>query len=254
VSGAAERAGIELPVTTLWAGLAGAGNASAREAVANALGSRGLATRVVVGTDVEAAFHDAFGEGPGVLLIAGTGSIAWARDHDGTAHRVGGWGRDLGDEGSGFRLGLEALRRIMRAMDGRDTPTGLQEVVLGALGLADPTELVAWVARASKGDVAALAPVVVGVAELGDAGAQAIVDEAVGALEGHVRAAVRRLGHTGRDTGGVEVVLWGGLLAGRGPLRGRVISALESIPVTVSDRDLDPPMGAARLAMASGNA
>lgn len=249
VSDAAERAGVRLPVTTLWAGLAGAGSLPARKAVTDLLADRGLATRVIIGTDVEAAFHDAFGAGPGILLIAGTGSIAWARDGHGVSHRVGGWGRDLGDEGSGFRLGADALRRVMRALDGRDPPTGLREVVLGALGLAEAAELVAWVSQASKRDVAALAPLVVGAAELGDAGATAIVDEAVDALEGHVRAALRRLSDSW-DAAGVEVVLWGGLLAPRGPLRARVRGALASIPVTVSDREPDPPAGAARLALA----
>jgi N-acetylglucosamine kinase-like BadF-type ATPase len=141
----------------------------------------------------------------------------------------------------------------MRAFDGRAAPTGLQDVVLGALGLADPTELVPWISRASKGEVAALAPLVVGAADLGDAGAKAVVDEAVEALEDHVRAAVRFLGGSDADPKRTEVVLWGGLLSGQGPLRARVSRALASIPVTVSDRDLDPPMGAARLALTSGD-
>jgi N-acetylglucosamine kinase-like BadF-type ATPase len=251
VSRAVERAGVSLPAETLWAGLAGAGSAAARDAVTEALTGRGLASRVIVGTDVEAAFHDAFGSGPGILLIAGTGSITLARDQQGTSYRVGGWGRDIGDEGSGFRLGAEALRRVMQAFDGRGEPTGLEEVVLGALGVAEAPDLVDWASRATKGDVAALAPLVVGSADLGDPAADAIVDETVQALELHVRAALRRLGAHGSGPEGIEVVLWGGLLGRDGPLRGRVLQALESIPIAVSPRELDPPMGAARLALAS---
>ena len=90
VRAAAVEGGVKLPVRALWAGLAGAGREAARDAVTDALSRVGLAEAIEVGTDVEAAFHDAFGKGTGVMLIAGTGSIAWARDERGVMHRVGG--------------------------------------------------------------------------------------------------------------------------------------------------------------------
>ena len=96
----------------------------------------GLAESIEVGTDVEAAFHDAFGDGPGVMLIAGTGSIAWARDESGVMHRVGGWGQHVGDEGSGYWIGHGARSGAWTgAEDGRSAATALRESVLESLGL-----------------------------------------------------------------------------------------------------------------------
>ncbi|HSH75109.1 MAG TPA: BadF/BadG/BcrA/BcrD ATPase family protein, partial [Longimicrobiales bacterium] len=157
---AARGAGLALPGAVLWAGLAGAGSEAARRAVAREIEAAGLAGRVRVGTDVEAAFHAAFPEGPGVLLIAGTGSIAWGRSPSGASVRVGGWGRLLGDEGSAFALGMGALRAVARAEDGRAAATTLREGVLGTLGIEAAGALIAWAAGASKAEVAALAAVV----------------------------------------------------------------------------------------------
>lgn len=247
---AAEEAGVALPAAALWGGLAGAGSQAARTAVAEALSERGLADRVVLGTDVEAAFHHAFGSGPGVLVISGTGSIVWARSELGEVHRVGGWGRHLGDEGSGFALGMQALRRAVRSEDGREPPTALRTGVLDALGLPSVEDLVAWIDRASKADVAALAPLVVGAADRDDAVAAAVVDEAVEELCAQVLAALAELADGSGAARTPEVVLWGGLIAKGGPLRERVERALARSGVEVCERDLDPPMGAAMLALA----
>ena len=243
---AADAAGVELPAAVLWAGLAGAGPSEAREGVRRELARLRLADHVHVGTDVEAAFHDAFPDGPGVLLIAGTGSIAWVRSDDGATHRIGGWGQHIGDEGSGFAIGIGGLRLLTHAADGRDDDTRVAPALLEACGVATPEDLIAWVARATKREVAALAPVVVAAADAGDAGAEAVVAHAVQALLGHVRTAMTRLG--GEQP---PVVLWGGLLAGRGPLRTRVAAAVEHAGWGVEDRPLDPVLGAAYLALES---
>ena len=237
---AAEAAGVTLPGTALWAGLAGAGHEDARQAVERLLDDGTRAQSVAVGTDVEAAFRDAFPEGPGVLLIAGTGSIAWFRGSDGRVGRVGGRGRDLGDEGSGFWLGREGLRLVLRAADGRAAPTALSDALTAAAGVTGPDDLVPWTERVGKREVAALAPIVAETAERGDPGAGALVDEAVQELVGHVRAASRA------DAPGV--VLWGGLVAGDGPLRSRLVRALEAERFAVLDRPVDPVLGAAMLA------
>lgn len=246
VRAAAKRADVTLPATALWAGLAGAGTEEAREAVGRALEASELAEHVVIGTDVEAAFHDAFGDGPGILLIAGTGSIAWARGVSGNVVRVGGWGDRLGDEGSGFAIGSAALRATTRAEDGRGRPTLLHARVLEQVGVDAPDELVAWVARAAKGDVAALVPLVVAASKEGDEAATEILDRAVADLCDHVLAAVERAGPWPDPP---ELALCGGLLQPDGSLRGAMEVAVRSLPVRLRSGPVDPPLGAARMAM-----
>src|SRR5690606_32133686 len=154
--------------------------------------------------------HDAFGSGPGLLVIAGTGSVAWGRAEDGRAARAGGWGHLLGDEGSGYALGLEALRAVVRAHDGRAPETTLRDAVLSHARARAPEELIAWAATAAKADIAALAPRVAAAAREGDAAARAIVDRAAHDLAGHIRALHARLGPWSAPP---AVAMTGGLLA-----------------------------------------
>jgi N-acetylglucosamine kinase-like BadF-type ATPase len=82
------------------------------------------------------------GENPGVVLVAGTGSIAYGRDARGRAARAGGWGYLLGDEGSGFWIGRRALLSVVRHADGRGPFTMLTELVLRHMGITRPAELI----------------------------------------------------------------------------------------------------------------
>lgn len=251
------------PVDVLWSGLAGAGTAAPRAAVTRALRRLDLAERLIVGTDVEAAFYDAFEDGPGLLLIAGTGSIVWVRDSGGVERRVGGWGRALGDEGSGYWIGLEGLRALTRSEDGRADVTAMREPLLERCGVDAVDDLVGWVEKATKGEVASLAPQVIRCADEGDEGARTIVDAAVDELAALVSAALGKwAGGEARDSGeagesgeaasgGGDVVLWGGLVAPGGPLRRRMVRRIEGLGFPVREGDVDPPLGAARLARAS---
>ena len=256
VRSATAQADVSLPAATLWAGLAGAGAAAARAGITRALRRLDLADRLVVGTDVEAAFHAAFGDGAGILLIAGTGSIAQARDVAGSEHRVGGWGHVLGDEGSGYALGMAGLRYLTRSADGRAPPTSMTRVLLDRCDAESVHDLVGWVEVASKREVAALAPLVVACADEGDGPASAIVDEGVEALCLHVeavRGAMTSPGEEGAtEAGAPDVVLWGGLVAPGGPLEGRVREALVVRGIRTVSRDVDPARGAAELARESG--
>lgn len=118
---------------------------------------------------------------PGAVVIAGTGSTAWAYQPGGDWVRTGGWGYLLGDEGSGFAIGLEGLRRVTRASDGREPKTALTGAILEALQLDDVWDLVPLVygGPVPKQVIAGLAPVVLRVAEEGDLVAQAVAKQAV---------------------------------------------------------------------------
>jgi N-acetylglucosamine kinase-like BadF-type ATPase len=150
---------------------------------------RGLARRVRVISDAEAAYLGALGAGPGVLLLAGTGSMALGRDARGRGARAGGWGPLLGDEGSAFWIGREWLRA---AMHGRGFGR-----TRGILRAPDP------VAR-----VAALAPGVCRRAREGSRQARRIVVQSQAALAALVVNAAREL----RLPSPVRVSWAGGLL------------------------------------------
>jgi glucosamine kinase len=264
-----------LPVDALVAGLAGIGvrgHAPLRPegtALEARLRETGLASRVRLVSDAEAALHDAFPRGPGILLVAGTGSIALARDADGALRRAGGWGRELGDEGSGYALGLETLRAAVRALEGRGPPTALEAVVKEKTGAATPGEILLWLRKGStagggeKGRVAALVPGLVSAADGGDPVAAEIVAGGVEALAAHVRALAAHLGTRAADlrtrARGVEsgpvgaepmVALHGGLLALPGGLLGtRIRAVLEGEGFPLREGEVDGVRGAIRLAL-----
>jgi glucosamine kinase len=238
--GAGERAAV------LCCAITGAGREPERTQLEQALGRLGLAERVVVTTDAQCALQDAFGDGPGILLIAGTGSIGWGRAPDGRTDRVGGWGWILGDEGSGYAIGLAALHAVVHADDGRGPETSLTADVLRATGAPITRGLVTWAAQASKADVGALAPLVFA-AEASDPVAAGILDRATADLALHVSALHQRLGPW---PGPAEVAFSGGLIAPGGPLRERLRGALVRLPhsTCVLERPVDGARGAAALA------
>lgn len=244
VEAAARAAGLKLPAAALCAGLAGVGREPDRAAVEQALRSRGLARAVRVTTDGKAGLFDAFEDGPGLLLIAGTGSVAWGRAEDGREARVGGWGLLLGDEGSAYDIALRALRAAARAADGRGPGTPILSRVTDHLGLTAPGDLIAWVAAATKAEIAGLAPLVCEIARA-DPTAEEIVAGAVAALAAHVETLVRALAPW---RGAPRLALAGGLLLPDRPLRERLIAAVGS-RWPVRDRPADPARGAARLAL-----
>ncbi len=242
----ASKGGADLPVAGLWAGIAGAGTEPTRSVVETALREAGLSARTSVGADAEATFYDAFPSGPGILLLSGTGSIALGRGADGSSIRVGGWGVNLGDEGSGYRIGMGALRALVRGEDGRGISTDLRDPVLKVLGLAEPADLIKWIASAQKADIASLVPLISEVAEAGDQAATTVIEKAVDELVGHVRTLVRRLEPWPATP---EVALAGGLVKEGRPLRVRIVRAIEVLPCRPLDLAPDGATGACSLAM-----
>ena len=239
------KAGLELPCAVLWAAVAGAGRETVRSSVEMALDKMDVARRVSVGSDAEAAFYAAFGEGIGILLVAGTGSVAWGRNQEGQEGRVGGWGTLLGDEGSGYAIGLDSLRRVARNVDGRSPETQLLGAILAHLGMESAEDLIGWAAQAEKAEIAALAPVVADSERRGDSAAGEILVKAGEELIGHVLTVVTKLGPW---TFPPRVALAGGLLERGGSLRRAVEVALSEHHLQVLPDDVDAALGAARKA------
>ena len=233
----------------LCAGVAGVGREPERQALWQALVEREVAEEVVVHPDAIIALDDAFGDGAGVLLIAGTGSIAFGRSPTGTIARCGGWGPFVGDEGSGAWIGRRALSVVTASSDGREPETALVGAVLTAAQVNEVTDLIAWASQATPGTLATLAPAVISEAEAGDVRANAILSMAVEELVLHVRALARELFVDERAA--VPVALTGGLLKRGAPLRKRLEQRMRSaVPgAQVHAADVDPARGAVRGAL-----
>jgi N-acetylglucosamine kinase-like BadF-type ATPase len=151
-----------------------------------------------VRNDVHSLHEGAFAGGPGVLLLAGTGSMVWAADAAGATARVGGWGDGFGDEGSAHWIGHAALARASQILDGRREGAGFAAAILDAVGVAGgdlPDALLRWFYRhpSRRPAIAALAATVDRLAGDGDPLAAALLDEAADALALHVVAARRIL-------------------------------------------------------------
>jgi N-acetylglucosamine kinase-like BadF-type ATPase len=215
-------------------------SADQRGAIATAFGT--VPQRVL--NDVDAAHLGAFGGGAGILILSGTGSMAWARDGAGRSHRVGGWGDTIGDEGSAHWIGQRVLSLISQSIDGRAAPTPLVDAVYDHLRLdrSDPVNtLEGWVSRltSARSGIAALAPVASRIAEAGDPATLAIFAEAAEQLARHFAAIARLAG---------SALPWsyaGGAFASR-LLRDAVAARIGSAPRP----PLLPPIGGALLAAA----
>lgn len=239
----------DLQPAALLAGVAGVGREGERAALADALEERRIARSVEVTTDAAIALDDAFGDGPGVLLIAGTGSIAYGRAPDGRFERCGGWGPILGDEGGGAWIGRRALNVAAAAADGREPETALLPALLTALDGDRPAALIGWAGRATPADFATLAPIVFRVAADGDLRANSLLALGVEELVLHVRTLARTLFVDERAA--VPVAFAGGLLVRGAPLRRRLEHRLRTaVPgAQIRPTDVDPARGALRGAL-----
>jgi len=158
------------------AGVASANMPGVKEWITRVFAEFGVEHSEIVGDEV-IALDGAFKGGPGILQIAGTGSNCVGRAPDGGRERAGGWSSRLGDEGSGYWIGLHAVRRALRAYD-HEQPTRILEVVGGIWGTTTLEELVNLGDSTPGPDFAALAPAVDKLAEEGDAVALQVLDQA----------------------------------------------------------------------------
>jgi N-acetylglucosamine kinase-like BadF-type ATPase len=205
-----------------------------------------------VESDARIALEGVLGGQSGIVLISGTGSIGFAKGHDGTVHRVGGWGRTIGDEGSGFAVGRVGLVAVVRHLDGRGRPTILTKWVSKRFRLSTPQLIVSKIYQ-DHFDVSRIAPLVLNAAAKGDEVSRNILDEASSELADHVRVLVKKLRQSDERSGGQKTnfVSLGGMLERSNylsqALRRRIKSLFPSVRVLPPKKS--PASGAVLLAL-----
>ncbi|MCX7626273.1 MAG: hypothetical protein N2Z21_08695 [Candidatus Sumerlaeaceae bacterium] len=176
----------------------------------------------------------------GIIVISGTGSIAVGVNKQGIQGRAGGWGHILGDEGSGYMIGLRGLRAVCRAYDGRTGPTLLQDLVMKHFGFDRPEQILGWTkqVQGSKTEIGALSRLVHEAHSRGDATATQILREEAEELALAAAAVARKLFADDND---YEVVVGGGNLRKSRPFfemfQQAVAKRLPGIPVIMPRRE-----------------
>lgn len=180
-------------------GVAGAARPEIAEKIRTIVASaipRSAFTKIEVVGDTVIALEAAFAEGPGVIVISGTGSIAFGRDAKGHVARAGGWGFAVSDEGSGHWIGRRAITAILNARD-QGTQTSLTPMILEAWKAGNIDELVPLANADPPPDFPRLFPVVLRSAKEGDAVAHALLVEAGVELAKLAHTVIRQLASEG---------------------------------------------------------
>jgi N-acetylglucosamine kinase-like BadF-type ATPase len=186
----------------VWAycGIAGSDHPAHRQEVVESLSDFFPRRNFTVDNDARIALTGAIGFGPGVVVIAGTGSVAIGRNEAGEEARAGGWGPLVGDEGSGYAIACAGLAAILCAFDGRGPATRMTELLQRDFDMT-PSDLPRFVyaQTTNADDLARLGKLVIDAAESGDALAGGIVTRSGGELARAVLAVAGRLGLTSTD-------------------------------------------------------
>ncbi|GAB1442755.1 BadF/BadG/BcrA/BcrD ATPase family protein [Ignavibacteriales bacterium] len=205
--------------------------------------------RFTVVSDARIALETAFPGVSGAIMIAGTGSIMFGKNILGEILRVGGFGRFLGDEGSGYKLGQRGLTAVARAMDGRGDYTILKDIVAQKFGFNEPNDMISAV-YSNGFDIASVAPLVIEAAGEGDEIAIKILDEESDGLIDHIKAMKSKF-----ENEILKVSFVGSVLT-----KENIFSQLfkkklsERHPDVVIQQTLEPPvMGAVYLGMGMNN-
>lgn len=189
----------------LCIGAAGVNNLRMAEIVHEAFSETGICYKLV--GDEVIAHTGALNGKEGIILIAGTGSICFGKNSAGKSATAGGWGHLLGDEGSGYGLGRDAIRAVSRVLDGYGEPTAIRELIAGEFGLDTPEKIVSYVYSNDKSAVAKISHLVEKAYWDKDPVAIGIVRSNAEALVNIVMAVSSRLGLEKCD-----VALLGGLM------------------------------------------
>lgn len=244
-----ERALVPAAICLGMAGVDREGDATVVGAIMRRIGYK---AQVLITNDALVALVAGAGLGPGVVIIAGTGSIAYGKNADDDAARAGGWGYVLGDEGSGYWLGRLALRAVVRENDGRGRPTSLTPRILAHFGVTKPQELIYEIyhQQIKPSGIAAVARYVQEARDEGDPIAVALLENGARELLAAAGSVVQRLR---MHADAFPFVLAGGIFQAVPWLADALSHRLPQLAphATVTRLQREPALGAVTLALAA---
>ena len=228
-------------------GLAGVDRPEDERIVREALRDVGMTCKIILNHDAAIGLAAGAGSKHGIVVIAGTGSIAYGVNAAGEDFRAGGFGHLIGDEGSGYDISISAIRSALMAEEGRAKPTTLLPALLTAAGLSSRDELIGYVYQQAnnKADLAKLAEAVVQCADNGDESAREIINAAGHALAGLVKSVLMR-GFSQENN--VKIIACGSVLT-------KVPAIFEIVRAEIGDRgellplECDAALGAVNVAL-----
>ena len=235
-------------IDSILLGTAGAGRRDDAERLENEFSklaekNRFQCEKFRVESDARIALEGAFSGSPGSILIAGTGSIMFGKDLDGNIHRVGGFGRILGDEGSGFHIGRLGLSAVAKFYDGRGPRTILKDMIERVFNMTDSSSMITEVYK-NKFDVASVAPLVMKAAEQGDEVCVNILNSEIEELIEHVNTMKVKLNESV-----LKISLIGGTITTENYYSNLFKEKVELIEgVQLTEPELPPQVGAALMA------
>jgi N-acetylglucosamine kinase-like BadF-type ATPase len=231
-------------------GIAGVDREDDASAVRSIMQRIGYKALTLVVNDALVALTAGVGDGAGVVIVAGTGSIAYGHDGKGWAARAGGWGYLLGDEGGGFWIGRRALAAVVRQADGRGPATRLTELVLAHLRLSRPSDLIheTYDRGPRRHVIASLAALVHQANTHGDAVAADILRDGAGELAIAAMSVVHQLNMRSEM---FPFILGGGIFKAVPALTADLMHRLREVaPRSRAEvLNVEPALGAVRLAL-----
>jgi N-acetylglucosamine kinase-like BadF-type ATPase len=164
-------------IGVLCIGTAGVDRPSDKAIMEDIIRDTGFNNKTIITNDAVTALYGGVGGAEGIILISGTGSICYGRNREGETKRAGGWGHLIGDEGSGYYIGISAINKIARGHDGVEEKTIMTDLILEHLKLGNASGLIEYVYRsgAGKSEIASLARLVDEAYKQGDNTAEEIL-------------------------------------------------------------------------------
>lgn len=227
----------------LCVGGAGVSNPRVREALVQELERTGFTGTWKLCGDQEIALRGAM-DTPGLIVIAGTGSICFGKNGAGETFRSGGYGHLIDDGGSGYALGRDVLSQAVREADGRSSDRAVLEAVYARLGVSEPAGIVSFVydEKTDKAAIAAFSSVALTLSAQGNHRAVEILSRGAGELCDMALAVQKKL-----HLEGCPIALLGGLFSGDNPYRRCAVEKLSALGTVIAPAH-DALWGAAQMA------